>query len=196
MFSSLMLRRVATTVLAVTRQGCITRPGRVIRFPPDRPYKRRPAPSRWLCTRPAMPSRSVPSAHPANFRARILRDLFAALAVPSAVLYALLSFNGIHLGLFAPPVYFLFFLGWATSKGAYWTRRQRKLAEQLGARPVPCVVGRWPGNLDILLKMMGAFKTSYILDVYLQLFEEYQCTTLNLRILWGDNVSVSKRQYL
>jgi hypothetical protein len=36
--------------------------------------------------------------------------------------------------------------------------------------------------------MMHAFTTSYVLDVYLQLFEEYQCTTLNLRILWRDNV--------
>lgn len=136
-----------------------------------------------------MPSSPALPTHPANFRARILRDLFAAFAIPSAVLYAFLLLTGIHLGLFAPPVYFLFFLGWATSKGTYSTYTQRKLAEQLGSKPVPCVVGRWPGNLDILLKMMGAFKTSYILDVYLQLFEEYECTTLNLRILWGDNVS-------
>ncbi|KAJ3512593.1 hypothetical protein NLJ89_g3431 [Agrocybe chaxingu] len=35
---------------------------------------------------------------------------------------------------------------------------------------------------------MRAFKTSYVLDVYLQLFEEYQCTTLNTRILWRDNI--------
>jgi hypothetical protein len=46
----------------------------------------------------------------------------------------------------------------------------------------------WPGNLDILLSMMRAFRKSYILDVYLNLFEEYQCTTLNLNILWVDNV--------
>lgn len=141
-----------------------------------------------------MPSRSILSAHPANFRARLLKDLFVAFAIPSAVLYALLLVNNIRLGLFAPPVYFLFFLGWATSKGAYSTYRQRKLAEQLGSKPIPCVVGKWPGNLDILLKMIGAFKTSYILDVYLQLFEEHQCTTLNLRILWGDNVSSIKEK--
>ncbi|EKM74893.1 hypothetical protein AGABI1DRAFT_80614 [Agaricus bisporus var. burnettii JB137-S8] len=143
-----------------------------------------------------MPSRSILSAHPANFRARLLKDLFVAFAIPSAVLYALLLVNNIRLGLFAPPVYFLFFLGWATSKGAYSTYRQRKLAEQLGSKPIPCVVGKWPGNLDILLKMIGAFKTSYILDVYLQLFEEHQCTTLNLRILWGDNIITMDREHI
>ena len=59
---------------------------------------------------------------------------------------------------------------------------------QMGAREIPRVVGKWPGNIDVLFKMMKAFKTSYILDVYLQLFEEYQCTTLNTRILWSDMV--------
>lgn len=133
------------------------------------------------------------SMHPANFRARLFKDLFSAFAIPSAVLYALLRYYNVHLGLFAPPVYFLFFLGWATSKGAYTVHKQRQLAKQLGSRPVPCVIGKWPGNIDILLRMMRAFKTSYVLDVYLQLFEEYQCTTLNLRILWADNVSVSNK---
>lgn len=55
-------------------------------------------------------------------------------------------------------------------------------------RMIPHVVGKWPGNIDILLRMMKAFKTAYILDVYLDLFEEYQCTTLNTRILWVDQV--------
>jgi hypothetical protein len=37
--------------------------------------------------------------------------------------------------------------------------------------------------------MIRAFKTSYVGDVYLQLFEEYKTTTLNLRVLWSDTVS-------
>ncbi|KAG6837575.1 hypothetical protein H0H93_006989 [Arthromyces matolae] len=59
---------------------------------------------------------------------------------------------------------------------------------RLGAKPIPRVVGKWPGNVDVLLKMLKAFKTAYVVDVYLQLFEEYQSTTLNLYILWADQI--------
>jgi hypothetical protein len=68
---------------------------------------------------------------------------------------------------------------------------QEKEARLLGARLIPCVVGKWPGNIDVLLDMMRAFKSSYVLDVYLQLFEEYQCTTINTRILWSDTVGIA-----
>ncbi|KIK65139.1 hypothetical protein GYMLUDRAFT_39531 [Collybiopsis luxurians FD-317 M1] len=44
--------------------------------------------------------------------------------------------------------------------------------------------------------MLRAFKTSYILDVYLQLFEEYQCTTLNTRILWTDNIITMDQEHI
>ena len=44
--------------------------------------------------------------------------------------------------------------------------------------------------MDILLRMMRSFRTDYIQDVYLELFREYQCTTLNLRIFWIDTVGL------
>jgi hypothetical protein len=62
---------------------------------------------------------------------------------------------------------------------------------RVGTRPIPRVVGKWPGNIDILFRMMRSFKTSYLLDPYLELFERHQATTLNLRILWADQVSDS-----
>ena len=58
----------------------------------------------------------------------------------------------------------------------------------MGAKPIKRIRGKWPGNIDVLFRMMKAFKTSYIMDVYLELFQEYQCTTLNTRILWVDQV--------
>lgn len=123
-------------------------------------------------------------------------DLFSALIIPPVVLSLVLRLCAIRPGRLTPLLYLIFILGWAISKGAYASSKQRRLAEQLGARPVPCVVGKWPGNIDILLKMMGSFKTSYVLDVYLQLFEEYQCTTLNLRILWGDNIITMDQEHI
>ncbi|TFY66527.1 hypothetical protein EVG20_g4563 [Dentipellis fragilis] len=61
---------------------------------------------------------------------------------------------------------------------------------------IPRVVGKWPGNIDLLLHMLRAGKTSYIQQVYLALFEEYQCTTLNTRILWMDQIITMDSQHM
>lgn len=61
-------------------------------------------------------------------------------------------------------------------------------AKRLRAKPIPRVAGKWPGNVDVLFKMLRSVKTSYLVNSYLELFEEYQATTLNLRILWVDQV--------
>ncbi|EGO22856.1 hypothetical protein SERLADRAFT_471322 [Serpula lacrymans var. lacrymans S7.9] len=39
-----------------------------------------------------------------------------------------------------------------------------------------------------MLRFKKGFKKGYIYEPYLQLFEEYQCTTLNTRFLWTDNI--------
>ncbi|KAF9004996.1 cytochrome P450 monooxygenase CYP63 [Cyathus striatus] len=107
---------------------------------------------------------------PSFYRTRLLLDLSRTFLFPELFLSAALYFSpwqprGRILSIF---LHGSFVAVWATA--------------------IPRVVGKWPGNIDVLLKMMRAFKTSYVLDVYLQLFEEYQCTTLNTRILWSDNI--------
>jgi hypothetical protein len=126
--------------------------------------------------------------NPANYRARVFLDIFHILVVPVVVLSLVLSFFKCRLGFLSLPTHLCFVVLWAATKGVLSQAKQDRDALSLGARPIPRVVGKWPGNLDVLLRMMHAFKTSYVLDVYLQLFEEYQCTTLNTRILWCDNV--------
>ena len=126
--------------------------------------------------------------NPANHRARLLLDLFHLFVLPTLVLSLLLSLFPFRTAFLSIPLHLVFIFIWVTLKVAYselWHDRQ---AKSLGAKRIPRVVGKWPGNLDILFRMMRAFSTSYVLDVYLQLFEEYQCTTLNLRILWINNV--------
>lgn len=124
-----------------------------------------------------------------NYRSRFLWDVVRWVLVPSIVLRLSLGVLNIHhLGWLSFPSYLGFILVWAASRGAYARAQQEREARSLGARTIPCVVGKWPGNVDVLLKMLKAFKTSYVLDVYRELFEEYQCTTLNLRILWRDSV--------
>ncbi|KAF9466774.1 cytochrome P450 monooxygenase CYP63 [Collybia nuda] len=126
--------------------------------------------------------------NPALYRVRLFLDLCRTIFLPSLILSLTLSFARRRLGLLTVPAHIIFIIIWASTKGALSKFIQDREAIRLGAKPIPRIVGKWPGNIDILLKMLRAFKTSYVLDVYLQLFEEYQCTTLNTRILWSDNI--------
>jgi hypothetical protein len=126
--------------------------------------------------------------HSRHYHIRRLHDIFHAIVLPSLVLSSLLKILGYPPARTALPVHASFVISWAIARGLYSNFVHLSQARRLDAKFIPCVVGKWPGNLDILLNMMRAFNTSYILDVYLNLFEEYQCTTLNLRILWVDHV--------
>ncbi|KAF7334449.1 Cytochrome P450 monooxygenase CYP63 [Mycena venus] len=133
---------------------------------------------------------------PGCYRFRLLVDLCRAIVLPSASLWLALSFLGIHLGpILSTPTYLAFLISWAVVKSIFSNLRHARTAKQLGAQPIRQVVGKWPGNIDVLLRMIKAFKTSYVLDVYLQLFEEYQCTTLNTRILWADHIITMDQQH-
>lgn len=128
--------------------------------------------------------------NPARYRVRLLFDICQTFLLPVGILHLILSYVGASGSYLTRAVLYLGSVASFTIVKAYWNDLlQRQEATSLKARPIPRVVGRWPGNLDILLRMMKDFKTSYILDVYLQLFREYKCTTLNLRILWRDTVS-------
>ncbi|KAF8811334.1 cytochrome P450 monooxygenase CYP63 [Phlegmacium glaucopus] len=133
--------------------------------------------------------------NPANYRARFLLDLFRVFILPIVVLSLVLSALHCRPGFFSIPLHLVFILSWAIVKGAYEESRHDRDAKSLGAKAIPRVVGKWPGNVDLLFRMMRAFDSSYILDVYLQLFEEYQCTTLNLRILWCDNIITMDQEH-
>lgn len=128
--------------------------------------------------------------HPSRYRTRLILDLCRTFILPSAVLVFAVQITGKGLGLFTIPLHVFFAIVCAIARDIYSNTVQLKEAKQLGAKPIPRIIGKWPGNIDILLRMMRAFRTSYVLDVYLQLFEEYQCTTLNTRILWVDNVCI------
>ncbi|KAJ7159959.1 cytochrome P450 monooxygenase CYP63 [Mycena crocata] len=133
---------------------------------------------------------------PGCYRVRLLSDICRAVVLPCASLWVTLRFLGVHLGtVLSIPAYIACLFVWAVVKGVLANLAHAKAAQQFGAQPVRQVMGKWPGNIDVLLRMMKAFKTSYVLDVYLQLFEEYQCTTLNTRILWLDNIITMDQQH-
>ena len=130
----------------------------------------------------------VASMHPKHYRIRMFFDICRGFIVPSAVLSLVTSQTNIRLGCMTLPCHIFAVLLWTGARILYAEWMQPREARKLGAIPIPRVNGKWPGNVDVLFSMMRSFKTSYLFDTYLNLFEEYQCTTLNLRILWEDQV--------
>ncbi|KAG8690868.1 hypothetical protein FRC09_011805 [Ceratobasidium sp. 395] len=63
-------------------------------------------------------------------------------------------------------------------------RRERE-AKQMGAKTVPWVKGKWPGNVDIMMRMVTSLHGGYVGEVWLELVEQYGLT-FNMRILWDD----------
>ncbi|THV02579.1 cytochrome P450 monooxygenase CYP63 [Dendrothele bispora CBS 962.96] len=147
--------------------------------------------------------------NPGNYRLRLLLDLFQVLVLPVIVLSSFPHIiNNINIPLPLPlssffssspslslPIHILFIFLWNTALRLLNSLSQSFDRHNLGAKPIPCVKGKWPGNIDVLLRMMQSFKRGYILDVYLQLFEEYRCTTLNLNILWRDHIITMDQEH-
>jgi hypothetical protein len=124
-----------------------------------------------------------------RYRLQRLLDFNRNVAIPSLTLALLLRGFQAELGFLSLPAHLVFIFAWGSAAAFITSTLQAREMRRMGGRPIPRVQGKWPGNIDILLRMLRAFKTSYILDVYLDLFKEYQCTTLNTRLLWFDTVS-------
>lgn len=128
-------------------------------------------------------------AHPfSRYRLRLFWDFVRILLVPSTLFIGLLHFTHTRLGWLTLPAYFswLFAVGLTRVKATEII--QTRAARQLGGRLPTQVRGKWPGNLDILIKLGKAAKSRYPAGFFHDLFEEYQCTTLNLKLLWSDLV--------
>jgi len=123
-----------------------------------------------------------------HVRARFLKSTFRNCVLPAAVVAAALRFAHIELGYFTIPVYIGTIILLACARNIYNSHIQEREASRLGARTIPRVVGKWPGNIDIVLRLVADLKSGYMQDVFLELFHEYQCTTLNLRIFWMDKL--------
>ncbi|KZS95287.1 cytochrome P450 monooxygenase CYP63 [Sistotremastrum niveocremeum HHB9708] len=77
---------------------------------------------------------------------------------------------------------------WNTIRSTYSDFRHTQEAKRLGAVEPPKVVGKWPGNIDIMLAMFKSAKTKYFHDYIDTLFEEHSSHTVNTRLLWGNQI--------
>ena len=126
-----------------------------------------------------------------DYRKRILITVARALILPPLLTSLLLRFfynsvsSSIHLtvALLSIPIV----IG-LRSQYTVWS--QDRAATSMGAKPITRVRGRWPGNLDIVLRLLKSFESEYVLQGFADLFAEYGCTTLNTRFFWDDQVSL------
>jgi hypothetical protein len=67
-------------------------------------------------------------------------------------------------------------------------RKQRLEAQRLGAREVPRVRGKWPGNIDVLINALKAPQKVYIWEGPKERFNSLGSKTVNIDMLWKDMV--------
>lgn len=120
---------------------------------------------------------------------RLLFYICRASVFPAILVASIIFYTGIHTGYQVIALYVFSVLICAVTRISFLEAVHRREANHLRAKQIPRVIGKWPGNVDVLLKLLRSAKTTYLVNSYLELFEEYQATTLNLRILWVDQVS-------
>lgn len=128
--------------------------------------------------------------HPfSRYRLRLFHDFLRLLAIPTVTFFVILRLSSIRLGYLTPVCGLVFLVLSAAARNWYSQFQSRRIAKQYGGRLPREVVGKWPGNFDLALQIGKAALTMYPGEFYRRLFEEYQCTTLNLRLFWTDTVS-------
>ncbi|OCH88847.1 cytochrome P450 monooxygenase CYP63 [Obba rivulosa] len=77
---------------------------------------------------------------------------------------------------------------WFALLPAYNLWSSGRYAAQHSAEGVPRVKGRWPGNIDVMLKLAKDLRAGYVLQAFDELLDEYGTDTLNTRIMWKDTI--------
>ncbi|EIW84467.1 cytochrome P450 monooxygenase pc-3 [Coniophora puteana RWD-64-598 SS2] len=78
---------------------------------------------------------------------------------------------------------------------AYDTLSQRRRAAALGARLVPRVKGRWPGNMDVVIEQAEEVDRDYMGSYFLKLEQKYG-KVYNVRYLWDDFIFTTEPSHI
>src|ERR1700733_12598237 len=114
-----------------------------------------------------------------DYRKRILLSFSKALIVPPLFTCLALRFASPSISLwFYFPLVLLSVPLTIVLRSHYTIWSQDRDAARLDAQPITRVSGRWPGNLDVVLRLLKSFESDYVLQGFADLFDEYACTTL------------------
>jgi hypothetical protein len=130
--------------------------------------------------------RSIP-----DYRSRLLLSLGKALLIPPLLSLAILCLVlGLPLNIPSVAASVLAIPLTISTRSHLSLWAHYKAARSLNATIIPRVKGRWPGNLDIALRVTKSFKEEYVFQIFADLFCEYGATTLNMRLFWDDQVTM------
>lgn len=124
------------------------------------------------------------------YRTRFFIGVVQTLSPPLWLAYTFLT-RVLHWpgsGFIATLVYIASIPLWISLTSWYSVWKHDRRARQLGAAPIPRAKGKWPGNLDIMMRFAKDLREGYILQAMGEVLDEYGVDTLNTRILWKDNV--------
>ncbi|KAJ7159063.1 cytochrome P450 monooxygenase CYP63 [Mycena crocata] len=128
--------------------------------------------------------RSIP-----DYRKRILVSLAKALCVPPLLSLAVLCLVlGYPLDAFSVFAAVISIPATISIRSYLSMRAQDRTAKRLNATVIPRVKGKWPGNLDVALRVVKSFEEGYVLQIFADLFREYDTTTVNTRLFWDDQM--------
>ncbi|EIM90846.1 cytochrome P450 [Stereum hirsutum FP-91666 SS1] len=150
-----------------------------------------------LPTHSSAPTRAM---HPQQYRLRFLLDLTKLLIVPQLlffiILYAIRANYNLRY-LWQKIVLHLLVVLFAGLLKVWWSDlHDKRNAASLGAEPIPCVRGKWPGNLDVGMRLISSMNDDYIMQYFAELFDEYGVNTLNTRVLWADQIITRDEQIM
>ena len=122
-----------------------------------------------------------------HWRVRFLLHVSRFLALPP--LTVLVVVWRLHLDVSAPQLVLASVLAVVLTVQlcALWTRYSNEFkAYKLNARTIPVARGKWPGNIDLLLRLMSTPRKAYVGERIYEMFEEHKTDILNLRPLGMD----------
>lgn len=129
-----------------------------------------------------------------GYRTTFLLSLVHTFVLPPVVVSFILHFFS---ETFSVPLLSVISVPVAFALQTLWTSHQHaSAARRLNALPIPVVRGKWIGNLDILKVLLHGWRNGYINDTLREFFIQYQSPTINLRILWVDQVSIPSMSVL
>jgi hypothetical protein len=139
-----------------------------------------------------MTANTIPTESYSNFRSRFLLNVL----VPYFILPIIIAIAALHLlkptislhPLLQIPLVILSIPVTNVIRVNYNDFFRRREARRLGAEMIPRVKTKWPGNIDLVIRMIRKPRTEYILEPILALMKEYKSNTINMGIFWGDQV--------
>ncbi|KAG9087188.1 hypothetical protein FRC06_002688, partial [Ceratobasidium sp. 370] len=125
-----------------------------------------------------------------NHRRALLTSLARFIGLPVTLVYVGFGFSKFHstswlhtilvgiLYIFSVPLF------WSV-RNVVRLRLQDREARRLGARPIPRIKGKWPGNIDVLVDMFKTMQKGYIGEWVHKMSLTYG-PTFNTRVFWED----------